>query len=491
MRATTLALTLTLGTSLSALQAGAADLALVINADPEDGLATEVNFLGELLAAQGYEVYERSGATRAEIAEAYGEIESRSDEITRLILVFAGGTTELRDRLWLLPANEIEGPVAFEAVSLDALLDLAGEHPGRAAVVIASTGDDAPSVGGAHNVPQGVLLVTGTAQAALAAATDRLLAADTSPAEAFETAPGVTITGFLSPDGGFATALAESAEPVARPAAAGPEEIETALDLDQAARRGIQQDLTVLGYTPRGIDGIFGPGTRGAISAWQTEESLTATGFLDARQTARLRAAAETRGAELAAAAELARQEEEAADAALWRTTGANGNASDYRAYLERYPDGLYSAEARAALDRLEAVAREAAAAEDRAAWESAQATDDVAAYQRYLDSFPQGSFADQARLRVDELDAAPREAALRAEAEAREAELGLNRASRALIEGQLAAVGFEPGPVDGDFDQDARRAIREFQTRQGLPVTGFIDQATVQALIVASFGLR
>jgi peptidoglycan hydrolase-like protein with peptidoglycan-binding domain len=297
------------------------------------------------------------------------------------------------------------------------------------------------------------------------------------------------VTGYRSPDTGFAGTPPDAPARAARAADPTPEDNETALNLDQAARRSIQQDLTVLGFSTRGIDGIFGPGTRAAISDWQADEGVTATGFLDPRQIARLRSAAEARGAELAAAAELARREEEAADAALWRSTGANGAASDLRVYLDRYPDGIYAAEARAALDRLQAASREAAAAEDRAAWENAQAQDLAPAYARYLESFPEGTFADQARARIEELDAAPREAALRAEAEAREAELGLNRASRALIEGQLSAVGFDAGDTDGEFDRAARRAIRQFQTRQGLPVTGFIDQATVQALIVASFG--
>ena len=484
-------LTLALGAGLAAAPATAADLALLLEADPDAGLEAEIAYAGELLTAQGYEVYQRQDATRADMAEVLGEIETRGDEIDRLILVFAGRSIELRDRLWLLPANEIEDPVAFEAVGLDTLLDLASEHPGRAAVVVAGTGDAAPAAGASNTVPQGVLLVTGEAAAAFTTLTEDLLSPDRTAADALGAARDVTIAGFRAPDMGFATAPAEAPEPMARAGEASPEDAETALALDQAARRGIQQDLTVLGFNPRGIDGIFGPGTRGAISEWQADEGMAASGFLDQRQIARLRASAEARGAELAAAAELARREEEAADAAFWRTTGAGGAASDLRAYLERYPDGLYAAEARAALDRLEAVAREAAAAEDRAAWENAQAQDLAPGYQRYLESFPEGSFADQARARIEELDAAPREAALAAEAEAREAELGLNRASRALIEGQLAAIGFDPGATDGEFDQDARRAIRQFQTRQGLPITGFIDQATVQALIVASFGFR
>jgi len=47
------------------------------------------------------------------------------------------------------------------------------------------------------------------------------------------------------------------------------ERAEQALDLNRNTRREVQRDLSILGFDPRGIDGIFGPGTRAAISAWQ------------------------------------------------------------------------------------------------------------------------------------------------------------------------------------------------------------------------------
>src|SRR5690606_36722185 len=115
---------------------------------------------------------------------------------------------------------------------------------------------------------------TGEASAAFTALTDHILTPDVTVADALDDAGDVTISGFVSPNAGFATLLDDAAEPMARPAEPeaeaeaeaaveaepGPEEIEAALELDQAARRGIQEDLTVLGYNTRGIDGIFGPG---------------------------------------------------------------------------------------------------------------------------------------------------------------------------------------------------------------------------------------
>ncbi len=247
----------------------------------------------------------------------------------------------------------------------------------------------------------------------------------------------------------------------------------------------------MLGYGTRGIDGIFGPGTRAAIAAWQQDQDLESTGFVTAEQLQLLAALADARSAELAAAAEEARREEEAADAAFWRSTGAGGAPADLRAYLARYPEGVYAAEAQAALDRIEAEAAEQASAADRAAWEAAREADRPRAYRDYLAAYPEGAFAGRAQARVAEIEGEPdRRRARDASAQAEEA-LGLNRGSRALIEGQLAAIGFEVGAPDGEFDQSTRRALREFQGRQGLEATGYVDQATIQALIVASLGLR
>ena len=63
----------------------------------------------------------------------------------------------------------------------------------------------------------------------------------------------------------------------------GPTEAtESVLGLNRSQRREVQRRLSLLGHDPRGIDGIFGPGTRGAITAWQKKQDLTATGYLDA-----------------------------------------------------------------------------------------------------------------------------------------------------------------------------------------------------------------
>lgn len=508
--------------ALSLAPAGsAADIAMLVGtaAAPAEGLA----LLGDALNARGYEVYERQGATRDDVAAALREVAARLQEADRLILVFAGEARTSGPRAWLMPEG-LEGAgwidAALEGLPLDLLLDMAAEAAGRAAVVVASeaAGDDeraegvlalAPGVG-APEPPQGVLLLAGPLEATLRLVSDRLLAEEAGGVEAaLRDAPEeVAIFGFRSPEAAFVNAAPSDApppaarvateppaerplEPPAPDMAEGAEAAEAALALDQDARRRIQERLTVLGFDTRGIDGVVGPGTRNAIAEWQRAQSLAGTGFVTAEQLRLLAALADARSAELATAAEMARQGQEAADAAFWRSTGAGGAPEDLRAYLARYPEGIYAGEARVALDALEAEASASASAEDRAAWEAAVAEDRQRAYRGYLDAYPEGAFAGEAAARIDTLRAAPDRARTAEAAAAAEAALGLPRESRALIEGQLAAVGYDVGAPDGTFDDATRRALRRFQTREGLEVSGHVNEETVRALIVESLGLR
>ena len=65
----------------------------------------------------------------------------------------------------------------------------------------------------------------------------------------------------------------------------------------------------------------------------------------------------------------------------------------------------------------------------------------------------------------------------------AEEASLGLDRASRRLIQQGLQASGFDPGGADGLFGPRTRAAIRSWQSSQGTRATGYLDGATVAAL--------
>lgn len=494
--------------------AAAADLALIIDNGP-NAVSADADRLADVLEDRGYRVIDRREASREEMGEALREVAERLEGRDRLILAFFGEVRSRAGVTWLMPEDyDGEGwlEAGIEGLSLDVLTRLAARSPGRAAVLVgvpveAEAGNAEPgfrvSSGiGNPQLPQGVLLIAGRAQRVAAVTSNRLLAPNRSAARAVRELPdGVRATGFVSPDFRFGAptrARAERRPRSPQPVVVEPAEranpaqqAEAALRLGQAERRRIQERLTVLGYNTRGIDGIFGPGTRGAIGEWQANENFEPTGFLDADQMRELTEVAEARSEELATAAERARREEEAADAEFWRTTGANGGAADLRTYLERYPDGVYAGEARASLNRIEASARAEARTEDRAAWERAEGENSVGSYRNYLDAFPNGAFKDQAEARIVRLTTQPQRNRANQAAAAAESQLGLGEGSRALIEGQLASLGYAVGEADGAFDGQTRRGLRQFQTRQGLEVTGYVNQETVQALIVASLGLR
>jgi peptidoglycan hydrolase-like protein with peptidoglycan-binding domain len=47
-----------------------------------------------------------------------------------------------------------------------------------------------------------------------------------------------------------------------------------------------------------------------------------------------------------------------------------------------------------------------------------------------------------------------------------------------------LRAFGFDPGPVTGVFTAETQAAVRAYQARYGLPVSGLLDRETRRALL-------
>ncbi len=259
---------------------------------------------------------------------------------------------------------------------------------------------------------------------------------------------------------------------------------EEALRLTRPQRRDVQRDLSILGYNTRGIDGIFGPGTRGAIRQWQESVGLTASGYLNQRQITRLDRQAERRAIQLEEEARARQEELERRDRAYWQQTGASGTEEGLRAYLDRYPDGAFSAQAQQALEQIVAEREARAAAQDRRAWRRAREADTIAAYRRYIDNRPNGAFVNDARARIAELRRAAEESDVVARARRQEEALQLNAAARRLAEARLEALGLNPGQVDGNFTNRTRRAIRQYQRARNLTVSGYLDQATVIRLL-------
>ncbi|MGB5068914.1 MAG: peptidoglycan-binding domain-containing protein, partial [Albidovulum sp.] len=154
---------------------------------------------------------------------------------------------------------------------------------------------------------------------------------------------------------------------------------------------------------------------------------------------------------------------------------------------LGRYPDGLFADVAGQRLAAIDAARRDAVAAEERQAWERALRTNTVEGFRNYLTKYPNGAFADEARIIIEEQTVNAGNEAARAAAEAEEASLNLNPLIRTLVESRLAGLGLQPGAADGSFDDNTRRAIRRYQQARNLPVTGYLTRQTLVGLMAGA----
>lgn len=504
--------------------------------------ADDVNAGVVALEAAGFDVRSSANATADGLRSALQDFATQAEDAGRIVVGLSGHFAHDGGRTWFLPVDA-PTPSFFAlggAVSLESVLQVMSGAPGQSILVLGydRAEDDAYDRFlregiGSLDVPQGVTVVVGEPSAAndflrgldapganiaavisgnrglrgqgylpesliLLPAAETVADGNTSPvspvidtaaeqalwdgAQALDTVQAYRNYVARYPDGQF---LAEAERLIAeietepnRPARLA----EEALGLTRDQRRDVQRDLTILNFDPRGIDGIFGAGSRSAILNWQQQSGFSQTSFLTREQINQLDAQAARKSAELEAEAERARQERLRLDSAYWTETGAQGDEAGLRAYLDRYPQGTYASQAKELLTAIEDAKSAAAAAEDTAAWEAASATDTVAAYQGYLAAFPQGALEAEARARIAVLQAP--EIAASAGEDRLEAALGLNTITLRLIEARLEQIGLEPGVVDGVFDDVTRNAIRNFQQDRSIEVSGFLNEQTVAQLL-------
>ncbi|MGQ0565318.1 MAG: peptidoglycan-binding domain-containing protein [Gemmobacter sp.] len=537
---------------LSAGAAMAEDRALILanenyrDAADVDG-AADVLATGPALTAGGFVVVTAADAATATMRARLSDLLLALSPGDRVVIAAAGHFARTGAETIFL-GTEATLPDAAQAggvgISVATLLDIAAMVPGGALVLLGSEPSRLPLGPGLEQgigpleVPQGVTVVQGEAEAV---ADFLALVAEgrgQSLPALLEQAPDLMAEGFLAPapfrvatgavpvpvptppkpvltdaeraeeDRIFAEAKRQgsiaayeaylASYPAGRNAGLARIEIarlradplvqartaEEALGLTRDQRRAIQRQLSLLGIDPRGVDGVFGPGSRAAIKNWQERNAERVTGFLTRDQILRLTAQADRRAAELEAEAAARRAEQERQDRLYWDQTGAAGDEAGLRAYLKRHPDGLFAELAGERLAAIEDARRAEAAAQDRTAWDRARATDTAQGYRAYLAAWPNGAFAAEAQARIEALTEAALGEGDRARAEAAEAALNLNGLARTLIEQRLQALDLRPGEVDGTFDDRTRRAIRRFQTARGLPETGYLDQGSMVGLL-------
>ena len=495
------------------------------------------------LTQLGFDVQSSMNGSGADMRAAGQRFVENIDQAEAVIASLSGRfVTDGRNDWYLLPESAATDPLGIgaDALSVDALLAVLAAAPGRSLLVLGLEESAVPALGSGlrpglalSDLPQGVTIVRGAPRVVgdylsrlaaapgedaitLAARTRGLSLSGYVPRSLVpvpETRAVAGVGGALNIDRAAEDALWDgtqaldtaqayldylsrypqgqyAAEASARLAAIQSEPnradrlAEEAINLSREARRGIQRALTVLEFDTRGIDGIFGPGTRRAITNWQQENGYAQTSYLTLDQINRLDAQAARRTAELEAAAERQRALEEQRDRAYWEETGARGDEPGFRAYLSRYPDGVFSAQATQGLAQIEAAKRSEAEAADAEAWDTARRADTLAAYRTYLSGFPQGSFREEAQSRIDALDRESRNAQSEEAARAAETELRVDPITARLLEARLQQLGLEPGRVDGTFDNDTRRAIRRYQRDRNLDQTGYLNQATVARLL-------
>lgn len=232
------------------------------------------------------------------------------------------------------------------------------------------------------------------------------------------------------------------------------ERTERALNLARDEKRDIQRALTVLGHDTRGVDGLFGPASRRAISRWQAGSQRPTNGFLDQTQVRMILNQGETKRRALLEEARRKRLALEAKDREFWRVTGASGQEYDLRVYLNEYPDGLYAQTAQANLDKIVAEkARRSGSAADRNAWKAAVTTNTLQSYNLYLRKSPKGAFAAEAKARIEKIKR--RNANRKAREQARNLEVSMNIGPKMwfVVERQIAKAGIDTGKVDGVVD--------------------------------------
>ncbi|CUH65163.1 spore cortex-lytic enzyme [Thalassovita gelatinovora] len=502
----------------------AADYALILSNKSYDSATAEPESASydewaNMLRGAGFQVFggqDWKTETMIRSIESFRQTLSDGD-VDRIVVLLSGRVVASFNDSWLL-GREYRGLSNLNAgrygVSLAEIDRLLGTFQGHGVLVVAPSWSSREGAGpglrvGARKLSasQGVAVLTGPTEAIKPVIRDMLLAARQPLGQIARSLPdGVALRGYLPndialgrggsdpvdqgdtaywsavrdidspeayraylnrfPKGLFATEaqrLINSVEDEPRRQA---EAVEGALGLSRAARQQLQRDLTILGFNTGGADGIFGRATRAAISRYQTSRGHAETSYLTAPQLAQIqREAAQVR------------TDQERQDRAYWDQTGALGSVEGLRAYLDRFPDGVYAQTARRKLDEMDSNRTETAA------WNSAMQQNTIAAYRGFVQSFPNSRHVAEARDRIAQLERRNADLAAIEKAKAEERTIAGNPVSRLMVEQALSQTGFDPGPVDGNFDDRTRTALKGFQQATGLAVTGYVSQQTMVRL--------
>lgn len=126
--------------------------------------------------------------------------------------------------------------------------------------------------------------------------------------------------------------------------------------------------------------------------------------------------------------------------------------------------------------------------------WKSVQTSKSAEEYKAYIEKYPNGTFSDVARSRIAALSRPDGVAAAANTANdeiktaepsaASEDALGLNNDAWREIQRRLAGLGFGTRSIDGQAGEGTRRAIRSWQSARAYPSSGYLNRLQRDALL-------
>ena len=300
----------------------AADIALVIGNEDYDEIrdlrrGDNVVAAASALERAGIDVVGARNADLSELQSSVAQFAQMAPNADGLIVVLSGRFMHSATDTFLLPVDTDRPGIArlsFNALPLSTVLAVLSASPERAVLVLVGDGES-DQIGaylqagiGQPTIPEGVTIVSANTREGARFMRDVLAAPGASIPDAVGATRGMRAAGYL-PDG-YAFLELEDA-PEIDEAEAGYWELvqeldtvnayrryldrypngphadeaqqrvdaytnepnrrarlaEEALNLTREQRQQVQRALTILDYRPRGIDGIFGPGTRGGHSS--------------------------------------------------------------------------------------------------------------------------------------------------------------------------------------------------------------------------------
>ncbi len=259
-------------------------------------------------------------------------------------------------------------------------------------------------------------------------------------------------------------ALARLGAPVAGSVEAAAE-AEAKLGITSEQRVAVQRELTRLGFSTYGTDGVWGRKTRTAIGNWQTSIGKPATGYLTKAQLGQLLkgAVVETPPKDDDQTSDIVKAAQGEAKLGLTRSQRIEIQRQLTKlGYNAGVADGLWGSRTRAAI----------------LAWQKANKRPQTG----YITGPQVRLLAEQTGQTTPPPDDVP-------SADLEESLLGLTTAERVDLQRRLTRLGYPTYGSDGVFGANTRRAIAAWQRDEGATVTGYLTADQVRRIRVDTGG--